>query len=124
MHPLVILASLSGLLLTIAGAVGAHVIGADDPAWNSAILFGFVHTLAALGAGAMPLAGRLKLAAGWAFLVGVLLFSFSLIARSAVRSLAAGDPAGGLAIAAPVGGLSFMAGWVLLALAGWRARSP
>ena len=121
MRPLVILLSFSGLLLTIAGAVGAHVIGENDPAWNSAILFGFVHTLAALGAVALPFAGRLKLAAGWAFLGGVLFFSCALIARSAARSLASGDPASALAMAAPVGGLSFMAGWVLLALAGWRS---
>ena len=121
MPQLVVLAAFLGLLLTIAGAVGAHVIGADDPSWNSAMLFGFVHTLAALVAAALPLAGRLKLAAGWAFLAGVLLFSFALIARSGVRSLAAGDPASWLAMSAPVGGLSFMAGWLLLALAGLRA---
>ena len=124
MHPLVILASVFGLLLTLAGALGAHVIGAADPAWNSAILFGFVHTLAALGASALPVAGRLKLVAGWTFLAGVGLFSFALIARTGLRSLTAGDPAGGLAMAAPVGGLCFMAGWVLLAVAAWRAPKP
>jgi uncharacterized membrane protein YgdD (TMEM256/DUF423 family) len=54
-------------------------------------------------------------AAGWLFVVGVLLFSGSLYALSltGVR---------GLGAITPLGGVAFILGWLLLAWGVWRGR--
>ena len=51
--------------------------------------------------------------AGWALLVGILLFSGSLYAMSlsGVRALGA---------ITPLGGLAFLLGWLLFALDAWK----
>jgi uncharacterized membrane protein YgdD (TMEM256/DUF423 family) len=51
--------------------------------------------------------------AGYAFTLGIVLFSGSLyvLALTGVRALG---------IITPFGGLAFLAGWVFLAIAGWR----
>jgi len=51
--------------------------------------------------------------AGWAILVGILLFSGSLyvMALSGVRALG---------IITPLGGVAFLVGWLLLTLAAWK----
>jgi uncharacterized membrane protein YgdD (TMEM256/DUF423 family) len=51
--------------------------------------------------------------AGWLFVVGTILFSFSLylLALTGARWLGA---------ITPLGGVAFVAGWVCLALAAWR----
>jgi uncharacterized membrane protein YgdD (TMEM256/DUF423 family) len=53
-------------------------------------------------------------AAGWLFIVGTILFSGSLylLAVTGQRWLGA---------ITPLGGLCFIAGWLALAIAGWRA---
>lgn len=121
----IILAALFGLVLTIAGAAGAHIIAADGPlkvTWDSAMLFGFVHVLAAIGAIATPFSGpwvgRLKLASAGLFLVGVKLFSLVLLAKTiaAVNAGDAANPLQALGALAPVGGFSFMFGWIVLAI--------
>jgi uncharacterized membrane protein YgdD (TMEM256/DUF423 family) len=131
-----------GLALVIAGAAGGHalnpgtakvaaapeVVYAYDAVlesirrtWESAMLFGFVHVLAAFAAAASPL-GKVRLWAGWAFLAGVVLFSFTLQVRVFGQFLNSferdqpADPLGALGMVAPFGGLAFMAGWVLLAI--------
>jgi uncharacterized membrane protein YgdD (TMEM256/DUF423 family) len=86
--------------------------------WETAVLYGFVHTLAGLGAAIAPLQGRLKLAAGWVFLAGVVLFSGIQIARL----LAAPGTLDGLTPLVPVGGIAFMLGWILLGVAALTAR--
>ena len=62
-----------------------------------------------------PAAPGLK-AAGWAFILGTLLFSGSLYA------LALGGPRW-LGPITPLGGLCFLIGWGVLAIAGWRMKS-
>jgi uncharacterized membrane protein YgdD (TMEM256/DUF423 family) len=139
MRPLLIVAALLGLGLTVLGAIGGHaprppsnsdlVWVSDDRAWQSANVFGFAHVLAALVAAILPLGGRLKLAAGWAFLAGVVLFAFSLMIRQVMMAQYVPTATVETVIArystfqmtVPVGGLCFMAGWVMLALAAWRA---
>jgi len=51
--------------------------------------------------------------AGWLFVAGTVLFSFSLylLALTGIRWLGA---------ITPLGGVAFVAGWVCLALAAWR----
>jgi uncharacterized membrane protein YgdD (TMEM256/DUF423 family) len=139
MRNLLIAVAVFGLALTVMGAMGGHAPRGvapsaevwlfDERAWQSATVFGFAHVLAAGFAAALPLGGRLKLAAGWAFLAGVVLFAFSLMIRQLLMAryvpLAEADAVmsryAGFLVAVPVGGLCFMAGWVLLALAAWRA---
>jgi uncharacterized membrane protein YgdD (TMEM256/DUF423 family) len=139
MRFLLIAAALAGLALTVMGAMGGHAPrGAaspdlvwvfDERAWQSATVFGFAHVLAAALAATLPLGGRLKLAAGWTFLAGVVLFAFSLMTRQLLMAgyaQAADVDAivsrySALVVSVPVGGVCFMAGWVLLAIAAWRA---
>jgi len=58
--------------------------------------------------------GRAASAAGFLFLIGIVVFSGSLylLALTGVRSFGA---------VTPVGGVAFLAGWACLAWAGWRA---
>jgi uncharacterized membrane protein YgdD (TMEM256/DUF423 family) len=101
----------------------------DERAWQSATVFGFAHVLAAALAASLPLGGRLKLWAGWAFLAGVALFAVSLMIRQltmaqyvpAAEVDAVTSRHAAFLVTVPVGGLCFMAGWALLAVAAWRA---
>ena len=56
MRSIIVAAALLGLLLVAAGAAGAHTIPLDaNRQWQSALLYGFVHTLAAIVAAILPL---------------------------------------------------------------------
>ncbi len=117
------LGSLLALLSVAIGAFGAHALAKrlDAPAMHSfetAARYQMFHGIALLFAAwafdRWP--GALPRTAGWAFVVGVVLFCGSLYA------LALGSPRAFGAVA-PVGGLSFMIGWACLAAAAWRATS-
>jgi len=62
-----------------------------------------------------PSPSRAAHAAGWAFTIGIVLFSGSLYALCLTgwRSLG---------MVTPFGGTAFLLGWVLLAVAGWNAK--
>ena len=121
MRSAILVAALLGLLLTIAGAVGAHVqdesLRDASRRWDGALLFGFVHVLAASIAAVAPL-GRLRLAAAWAFIVGVSLFCGIQIAT---LIWGPGSAFQAVSVLIPVGGLAFMVGWLALAVAALRA---
>ncbi|MBI1359951.1 MAG: DUF423 domain-containing protein [Alphaproteobacteria bacterium] len=141
MRTLMIAVAVSGFLLTVLGAMGGHApAGAapdgsvwvfDERAWQSATVFGFAHVLAAGLAAMAPVRGRLRLAAGWAFLAGVLLFAVSLMTRQllmagyvpAAEAEAVTSRYAGFLMTVPFGGLCFMAGWILFAFAVWRGAS-
>jgi len=115
-----VLAALSGLLLVMLGAFGAHALETRLPAdhlvwWQKAVTYQGLHTLALLAVGllALPHPSRALNVAGWLFLAGILLFSGSLyaLALTGVR---------GLGAVTPFGGTAFIAGWLSLALAAWR----
>ena len=115
-----ILAALSGMLLVILGAFGAHALEASLPAghmvwWQKAVNYQGLHTLALFGVGLLALQhpGRALSTAGWLFIIGILLFSGSLytLALTGLRSLG---------MVTPFGGTAFIAGWIALALAAWR----
>ncbi len=138
MRVLMIAVALFGLVLTVLGAMGGHgpagtvpddsVWLFDERAWQSATVFGFAHVLAAGVAAMAPFRGRLHLAAGWTFLVGVVLFAVSLMTRQLLMAgyVPAADADAVMSryavmvVTVPVGGLCFMAGWALLAAAAWR----
>lgn len=115
-------AALSGALVVMAGAFGAHALeGQLAPrlvaAFETGVRYQAWHTLALLTVLAWrataPLAGQ-RLAMGlWA--AGMGLFSGSLYAMAL-------SGAGGLGMITPVGGVLLIAGW--LALAGAVLRAP
>jgi uncharacterized membrane protein YgdD (TMEM256/DUF423 family) len=132
MRTLAIAACVCGLLLVAAGAAGAHLLASqpiwpplEQPRapfpqhqWDSALLYGFVHTLAALAAAFAPLGARLKLASAWAFVAGVVLFSgIQLGSILTSKPLGGPSPIDGLSPLIPAGGIAFMAGWILLGAA-------
>jgi uncharacterized membrane protein YgdD (TMEM256/DUF423 family) len=109
--------ALAGFLGVAAGAFGAHALrsrlSSDMLAvFETAVRYQMYHAFALLiTAAAVGRAGgaRLLLAAGWSFIVGIVLFSGSLyaLAFSGVSILGA---------ITPIGGLALLAGWACLAI--------
>jgi uncharacterized membrane protein YgdD (TMEM256/DUF423 family) len=108
--------SLVGGLGVIAGAFGAHGLeGALDSksleVFETAAKYQMYHAPALLAVGLLLLSGRggpNANLAGWAFLIGVLIFSGTLyaLAFTGLRWLGA---------ITPIGGLALIAGWFTLA---------
>jgi uncharacterized membrane protein YgdD (TMEM256/DUF423 family) len=111
-------AALSGLIAVAAGAYGSHGLESDAARWmETGSRYQMWHGLALLAVlllrrndGAILLRG-----ACWAFLAGMLLFSFSLYLMALTGIAAFGS-------ITPFGGLSFMLGWIALALYGLTRR--
>lgn len=106
------------------GAFGAHGLrDAITPerldTWITGARYAMSHALAILVAAGLYawMPGRAALVAGGLFTLGVLLFTGSLwtLVLTDQRWLGA---------VAPLGGLSFLAGWVALAMAGWWCLAP
>ncbi|MCU7843554.1 MAG: DUF423 domain-containing protein [Candidatus Thiodiazotropha sp. (ex Monitilora ramsayi)] len=117
---LLLIAAISGMLVVILGAFGAHALEARVPAahliwWQKAVDYQGLHTLALLGTGLLALSypSRLLQIAGVLFLLGILLFSGSLYLLTLTGTR-------GLGMITPFGGTAFIAGWFTLALAAWR----
>lgn len=111
------LAALSGMLLVMLGAFGAHALEARvSPEqmiwWQKAVHYQGLHTLALFGAGLLALhyPGRALSIAGWLFLAGILLFSGSLYLLTLTGLH-------GLGMVTPFGGTAFIIGWFALILA-------
>jgi len=120
----ILTASVMGFMGVALGAFGAHGLKETLEArgsvgtWETAVLYLFVHALAALGAGCAamhtPKQRPLKVAVGcWLF--GTIFFSGSLF------WLALGGPKW-LGPITPIGGTAFLAGWAFLATAAWQLR--
>jgi len=116
MTRLIAAAGTAGFVGVALGAFGAHALEARlSPEaqgwWETATFYALTHDVAALG---VALSGRAALArAGWAFIIGAVIFAGSLYA------MALGAPRLFGAIT-PLGGLCFLAGWGLIAAAGLR----
>ena len=111
-------AALLGLSAVAAGAFGAH--GVSDPgpkAWlQTGGEYGMIHALAAIAAVWVSRQGAPRAsAAAWCFLIGGALFSGSLyvLALTQIRWPGA---------ITPLGGLLMLAGWSLLAWAGFSLK--
>lgn len=119
-----IAAGVNGMIAVAAGAFAAHGLKERLDAGLLAIFqtgaqYHLYHTLALLGVAMLRSRGGgsgFVRAAGWAFLLGILLFSGSLyaLALSGVRALGA---------ITPFGGVAFLIGWLLLAVQGSRGTS-
>ena len=114
MRPLLLCIGIVGFLAVTLGAFGAHGLEGRLSAeaqgwWATATLYALVHAAAAL---AVALADREKrlAPAGWAFVIGAIVFSGSLYA------MALGAPRI-LGAVTPVGGVAFLIGWGLVI---WR----
>ncbi|MDP3493717.1 MAG: DUF423 domain-containing protein [Hyphomonadaceae bacterium] len=118
MRSIIVAAALLGLLLVAAGAAGAHTVPIDaNRQWESALLYGFVHTLAAILAAILPFRSWLQIASGWAFVISVTLFSGVQIAKIMMAGIpVAPTPLDNLTFLVPVGGVAFIVGWLLLGL--------
>ena len=115
------LAATSGFVAVAAGAFGAHALKTRlTPdlltVFETASRYQMFHALALLAVAwaCTKWPGRAATASGWCFVAGTLVFCGSLyaLALTGVR---------GLGAIAPVGGVLFLAGWLLLAWAAWRA---
>lgn len=110
-------AALNGLVAVAAGAYGSHGLAGDAAAWvEIGSRYQMWHALALLGLLLLRRSGEAGLllrGAGWAFLVGIALFSFSLYAMALT-----GDRS--LGWITPIGGTAFVLGWAALALHGLR----
>lgn len=113
--------ALMALLGVAIGAFGAHGLKPFLSeqmlaAFETGVRYHLIHALGMLSAGLslvyVPL--RQFRWAGWAFFLGIVLFSGSLyvMSISGVR---------GLGIVTPLGGLCFIVGWGLLAQGYWKA---
>lgn len=115
-------AALSGFVAVVLGAFGAHALAdrLDADAreiYRTASQYHFVHTLALFGGALLPAVrrgcGRWAAGACIAWLAGIVVFSGSLYLLALTGS-------GWLGAITPLGGAAFLAGWALLAIAGWR----
>ena len=120
-RPILMSGALMALLGVAIGAFGAHGLKPFLSeqmlaAFETGVRYHLIHALGMLSAGLslvnVPL--RQFKWAGWAFFLGIVLFSGSLyvMSISGVR---------GLGIVTPLGGLCFIVGWGLLARGYWKA---
>ena len=119
----VIFAAVFGLIGVAAGAFGAHALSARlEPrmleVFETAVRYQMYHALALFGVAWICQQTRARSAvfSGWAFVIGIVLFSGSLYAMvfTGVRSLG---------FITPIGGVAFIAGWAALLLAAASAKS-
>ncbi len=119
---IVVAAAVAGALAVGLGAFGVHglrgVVTPDRLAtWQTGASYHLTHALAAALAGVVAM-WRPSGAAVWAgrlFLIGIVLFSGSLYGLVLTDTPALGA-------VAPLGGVSFIAGWVALAVAARQMR--
>jgi uncharacterized membrane protein YgdD (TMEM256/DUF423 family) len=104
------------------GAFGTHTLRPriserSLEIWNTGVQYHMVHAVALVMVGLMAAhcSSRLIRAAGWLFVVGIAIFGGTLY-------VLAGTGIGWLGAITPLGGLSFLAGWVCLAVGSRSAR--
>lgn len=115
-----VIAAIFGMFGVAAGAFGAHALKDRlSPSmldvFETAARYQMYHALAlfAVAWAVDRWGGGPAVWAGWAFVVGILVFSGSLyvLSLTGIRWLGA---------ITPIGGAAFLLGWALLAWAGWR----
>ena len=115
-------AAIGGFLSVAAGAVAAHLAAGDARAaelLRTGALYGMVHAAALLALAAMAerraRPGLLLNVAGWSFVVGIVLFSFSLFALALSGMAQFGR-------ITPFGGVGLLVGWAALGCHAMRRR--
>ncbi|MBR3118202.1 DUF423 domain-containing protein [Oceanobacillus profundus] len=116
-----LLGAINGFLAVALGAFGAHGLEGKlsekaIATWEKAVDYQMFHTMALFVTGLLlakfPNVSSLA-AAGWLFLIGIILFSGSLYIYSltSVKTFA---------MITPIGGVAFLIGWVLIGIAVMR----
>jgi uncharacterized membrane protein YgdD (TMEM256/DUF423 family) len=118
MNKWLFLAGVNGAAAVLLGAFAAHGLQGRLPpnmlgAFNTAAHYQLIHALA-LGLAART-GSRCAGMAALLFVIGIVLFSGSLYAWALTGIH-------GFVFVTPVGGTTLVAGWVALALAGWKMR--
>lgn len=105
-----------------AGAFGAHLLRGRLPVemlaiYETAVRYQMYHAFALFAAAwaRVRWPGSVARAAGWLFLLGIVVFSGSLYALSLTGARALGA-------ITPIGGVAFLGGWACLVVAAWRGR--
>jgi len=108
--------AISGCLVVILGAFGAHGLKDvfdeyEKSIYEKAVLYHMFHTMAILVVGLIEkMQPEMQLSiAGWAFVLGIILFSGSLYILSVTGIKLLG-------MITPIGGILFIIGWVILLL--------
>ncbi|AVM74412.1 DUF423 domain-containing protein [Magnetospirillum gryphiswaldense] len=122
MRPWIVLAGLSGLMAVGMGAYGAHGLAGEADAQAlvaQAANYQIIHALALLGADRITVdtrrgGGMLAHGAALLFALGMALFCGSLYVKALTGAPLA------VPMVTPAGGMTLMAGWLVLALAGFR----
>ncbi|HBN13570.1 MAG: hypothetical protein CMQ46_10305 [Gammaproteobacteria bacterium] len=120
----VAIAAINGFLAVALGAFAAHGLRARLPedllaVFQTGVQYHMYHALALFGVGLLCMQygeSTLLRASGWAFVIGIVIFSGSLyiLSLSGIRWLGA---------ITPIGGVAFLTGWLLLAAAMLMGRS-
>lgn len=126
---LLIVGALLGALSVILGAFGAHGLKKIVPAetvatFQTGVQYQFYHAFAILLTGIIfkECTQPQLIWAGYAFIIGVVLFSGSLYILTFLHDTASVGLKR-IGIITPIGGLFFVAGWLLLALGIWKSGS-
>lgn len=116
--------AISGFLSVALGAFAAHglqsrVGPAEIAVFETGARYQMYHALALLAVAwvAAQGAGISATVAGWAFVIGTILFSGTLYYLGLTGSRA-------LVMVTPVGGVAFLVGWAALAVAAFSLRTP
>jgi uncharacterized membrane protein YgdD (TMEM256/DUF423 family) len=118
-----VIAALNGALAVLAGAFAVHGLSQQLDAhaldiFETGARYHMYHALA-IGLAALAMPSTASRTAAWSaalFLTGIILFSGSLYAFAMTGERV-------FAFVTPFGGVSFLAGWILLALAAWRSKT-
>ncbi|EHQ30156.1 DUF423 domain-containing protein [Mucilaginibacter paludis] len=124
---IILTASFFGMLAVITGAFGAHALKAvlseqHLETWHTAVQYQFYHTFALLFLSSLTrFKNNIVLTTYYLFTFGIILFSGSLYLLSC-RDLLGWSWLPVVGPVTPIGGLLFIAGWVTLAIAGYRNK--
>lgn len=116
----IVFAGIGGAIMVGTGAWAAHAaVGEMAREWlRTGAQYGLWHSIALLGVAALAARGaesRWLTFSAIAFAAGIMLFSGSLFARALLGW-------SWISMATPLGGLTFIAGWLLLAVHGAAMR--
>jgi uncharacterized membrane protein YgdD (TMEM256/DUF423 family) len=126
-------AALLGALAVVIGAFGAHGLKKLLPpetvtetitTFETGVRYQFYHVFALLAVAILfgSFSGKYLQYAGICFIIGIILFSGSLYA---ITALQATKTVGlrGIGAITPIGGVFFILGWIFLFLGVWKGRS-
>lgn len=119
---ILLFAAIAGLLAVALGAFGAHPLEPKLDAkslanYHTAVHYQFFHALAMLTVGILlfQFPSKMLVFSGYAFLLGIILFSGSLYLLATDEALGITLPRF-VVFLTPLGGLSFIVGWLFLIL--------